>query len=95
MLLAPFSLTETFVDRRHETSKTASRLPPWLLVWAVGGLVAFVLFPALRGGGAGGMSVPFWLVGAPLINLAWLARGRSMTALRTCCGRLLGGVRRR
>lgn len=82
MLLAPFTLTEVFVDRRAIDQYAMSKLPSWLLVWALGGIVAVTLFPSLRGGGMAGMSVPFWLVGAPLINLVWLARRHAMTVLR-------------
>lgn len=82
MLLAPFSLTETLVDRRGNASRSLPNTSAWLLVWALGGIVAVALFPSLRGGGWAGMSVPFWLVGAPLINLAWLVRSQAMSALR-------------
>ena len=81
MLLAPFTFAETFVDRRAHPQHPEPKLPAWLLVWAIGGIVAVALFPGLRGGGVAGMSVPFWLVGAPLINLAWLARRHAMNAL--------------
>ncbi len=82
MLLAPFTLTETFVDRRVNRQHSVSEIPSWLLVWAIGGIVVVALFPSLRGGGMAGMSVPFWLVGAPLINLTWLVRRQAMTVLR-------------
>ncbi|MBL0162278.1 MAG: hypothetical protein IPP82_01165 [Xanthomonadales bacterium] len=95
MLLAPFTLTESFVDRRREASKRLPDVPSWLLVWAIGGLVAFALFSSLRGGGFAGMSMPFWLVGAPLINLAWLVRGHWTVKLRASISRALVGPRHR
>ncbi len=82
MLLAPFTLAETFVDRRAIGQHATPRLPSWLLAWALGGIIAVTLFPSLRGDDLAGMSVPFWLVGAPLINLAWLARPHAVSALR-------------
>lgn len=87
MLLAPFTLTESFIDRRPIGRDAVSTLPSWLLAWALGGIVAVALFPSLRGGDLAGMSVPFWLVGAPLINLAWLARGQAKTLLRELAAR--------
>ncbi len=90
MLLAPFTLTEIFVDRRANNQHCVSEPPPWLLAWVLGGIVAVVLFPSLRGGDLTGLSMPFWLVGAPLINLAWLARGQAMRMLRTLTIRRTG-----
>jgi hypothetical protein len=82
MLLAPFTLTETSVRRPTTRDNDARRLPPWLLVWAVGGLTSVALFPSLRGGVSAGMSIPFWLVAAPLINILWLTRQRWLVQLR-------------
>lgn len=90
MLLAPFTLTESFVDRRVNDQLTVPRRSSWLMAWALGGIVAVALFPSLRGGDMAGLSVPFWLVGAPLINLTWLARGQAMRMLRMLTTRRTG-----
>ncbi len=91
MLLAPFALAETpraiparSHRRRVDTRATpvVRRVPPWLVVWAVLGTLAVVIVPALRGGGLLGATVPFWLVAAPLINVAWLTRQRWIAAAK-------------
>ncbi|MBN8728761.1 MAG: hypothetical protein J0H15_13810 [Xanthomonadales bacterium] len=48
----------------------------WLLAWLGAGVSALLLYPDLRGGSAFGLTLPFWLVAAPLIDLAWLRRRR-------------------
>ncbi len=91
MLLAPFALVEPVSTRRLRSSRSrpvsTARVPAWLFAWAAAGTLAVLLVPALRGGGFGGATLPFWLVAAPLINIAWLTRVRWMAALRA---RLLG-----
>jgi len=53
-----------------------------LLVWLVAGCgVALLLAPSLFSRSAGA-SVVFWLVGAPLIDLAWLSRAQIFSAFR-------------
>jgi len=54
-----------------------------LMVWLLGGLLAVALLPAVRGGPLLGGSLPFWLVLAPAINLAWLTRHRWLAVLGT------------
>ena len=83
MVLAPFTLSDVSTQRRGNAAQAATQMPAWVLAWAVGGFLAILLFPALRGGGAAGMSVPFWLLGAPLINLLWLARAHCKSQLVT------------
>jgi hypothetical protein len=83
MLLAPFTLSAVSARRCDHGRAAAPRVPAWLLAWAVGGFLAMLLFPALRGGDMAGMSVPFWLLGAPLINLLWLARAHCKSLLAT------------
>lgn len=54
-----------------------------LLLWALAGLLVVMLVPAARPGPLLGWSLPFWLVLAPAINLAWLTRRRWLAALGT------------
>lgn len=82
MLLAPFSLSEPAVRPRSTRHAESRWVPLWLQVWAIGGLLATALFPYLRGGEMTGLSLPFWLVAAPLINIAWLGRSRWLARIR-------------
>jgi hypothetical protein len=45
-----------------------------LVIWLVCGILALLCIPAARGSAVLGATLPFWLVGAPLLNLAWLER---------------------
>jgi hypothetical protein len=83
MLLAPFTLAEAPTRRTVNRDLDSHPVPPWLMVWAIGGLVSMLLFPSLRGGTSTGMSGPFWLVAAPLINILWLTRRRWSMFLRS------------
>jgi hypothetical protein len=47
-----------------------------LFVWLLCGTIALVCVPAARGGALLGATLPFWLVGAPLLDLLWLRRRR-------------------
>jgi hypothetical protein len=47
-----------------------------LFAWLLCGTIALVCVPAARGGALLGATLPFWLVGAPLLDLLWLRRGR-------------------
>ena len=82
MLLAPFALNESLRSTRSAHSRRRSShetsVPAWLITWLVGGALALLLTPALRGGAVGGWTLPFWLVVAPLINIVWLTWARSM-----------------
>lgn len=61
---------------RATTCTPVSRATPWLVAWAaIGGLI-LVLSDAARGGPLLGATAPFWLVGAPLLDLAWVERAR-------------------
>ncbi len=86
MLLAPFALVEPVSSKRGRAPRSRPdsgvRVPAWLFMWAVGGALGVLLVPALRGGGSGGATLPFWLVAAPLINIAWLTRARWLAAWR-------------
>ncbi len=82
MLLAPFTLTETPSRRFVADTSDVATVPPWLVAWAVIGGLAVLCVPALRGGPTGGLTVPFWLVAAPLLNIVWLTRRRWLAFLR-------------
>ena len=82
MLVAPFSLTEPPVRNRTVQRVEARRIPPWLQAWAIGGCVLVLLVPSLRGDNLTGLSLPFWLVAAPLINIVWISRARWTARLR-------------
>ena len=77
MFVASLSLPPSIDRPLPRTRPNASRAPLRMLTgWLVAGAFLLALFPALRGGAALGATVPFWLVAAPGINLAWFARGR-------------------
>jgi fatty acid desaturase len=78
MLLAPFTLTEPATRRVASEARRSDAIPTWLLAWAVLGGIALLCIPALRGGPATGLTLPFWLVAAPLLNILWLTRRRWM-----------------
>jgi hypothetical protein len=86
MFVAPLSLpaaADRPVARARATAASVSRAPLRVLAaWFVGGASALALVPALRGGATLGATLPFWLVAAPAINLAWFARGRIAVAIR-------------
>lgn len=79
MLLAPFALTDPNLDVRTVCASRAraGTIPAWLVAWAVAGALALICFPSLRGG-ALGATLAFWLIGAPLIDIAWITRARWM-----------------
>lgn len=86
MLLAPFSLTDTPFRRRVAHVPHAIAIPTWLFAWAVFGSLAVLCIPGLRGGPTTGLTLPFWLVAAPLTNILWLSRGRWLARLRDRSG---------
>lgn len=53
-----------------------------LLVWLLLGVCVYLCVPAARGDSGAGATIPFWLIAAPLLNLAWLARRRLAAAAR-------------
>lgn len=53
-----------------------------LMVWLLLGVCVYLCVPAARGGSGAGATIPFWLIAAPLLNLAWLARRRLVAAAR-------------
>lgn len=66
-------------ERRVDPAILARQRCGLMIGWAVLGILAVLCIPALRGGPQTGWTLPFWLVAAPLINLAaiaWLRRTR-------------------
>lgn len=88
MLLAPFTVAESTQRSFNPCHDETRVVPPWLLLWAVGGILAIAGFPVLRGDELTGMSLPFWLIAAPLINIAWLGRSRGWVRLRDLGSRM-------
>ena len=95
MLVAPFSplppsgghsLSRS--SRRNARDQLASALAS---AWLIAGAAALLLVPFARGDGRLGATLPFWLVGAPLIDLAWIHRRRiavrASASLRAVTGR--------
>ena len=82
MLLAPFSLIETHIRTGAARKQEPRGVPRWLQAWAIGGMVLLLLIPSLRGDNLSGMSVPFWLVAAPLINIVWISLTRWLALIR-------------
>lgn len=71
------------LERHHATPPTPisadrepqrSYLKDGLLAWTVVGFAILTFVPAARGDTLFGATLPYWLVGAPLLNLAWLTR---------------------
>jgi len=73
------------------------RPAPWLLAWLALGIGLCICVPAARGGEGAGATIPFWLIAAPLLNLAWLERARLLkaaAALLQSAARTAGSRRR-
>lgn len=83
MFVAPLPIPSVAASRRGRPRPSRLLPPPRtvLAIWLVIGLVAIALVPGLRGGAAFGATAPFWLVLAPAIDLAWLARWRVLGVL--------------
>lgn len=90
MLLSPLTLPDPVTRRRCDAAAPA-RVPATpsprrdgedsfagtlLLGWLAFGLILVFFVPAARGGGLLGATLPFWLVGAPVLNLLWWKRHR-------------------
>jgi len=89
MLVAPFSPIVPDPDRSRARSVAVPRAASGngraapsqgLLAWLVIGIGIVVCIPAARGSALLGATLPFWLVAAPLMNLAW--RYRALLASR-------------
>jgi hypothetical protein len=59
-----------------------------LWIWLLVGSAAWLFFPPLRGHDPLLDWLPFWLIAAPLIDLAWLHRNRLAAAASTLLVRL-------
>lgn len=53
-----------------------------LYAWLLAGCAVALLFPQCLTSRSLGAGAVFWLVGAPLLDLAWLSRARLLTVLR-------------
>ena len=85
MLLAPFTSIES-PTRQRVVRRADPGLLPWLLLWVLAGALGLCLLPGLRGNALSGLTLPFWLLGAPLLDIAWLTRARWLAALRERVG---------
>jgi hypothetical protein len=88
MLIAPLtvpasSTARTPASRRIERDAAKRRV---LLAWLAVGVIALLLVPMLRGGRTLGATLPFWLVAAPLVDLAWIGRTRIAAFVRHAFG---------
>jgi hypothetical protein len=78
MLIASFSVPSSARSRHVPRLTTRVFRPPTkpLVSWLIIGLVALLCVPVVRGGRTLGATLPFWLIVAPLIDLAWVDRRR-------------------
>jgi len=88
MLVAPFAIPtpDVRVYRSPSLAIAAGDPPsPFALAFALGWLAVggflMACLPHATAGAHLGATLPFWLVGAPLIDLAWLTRRRAVVAL--------------
>lgn len=100
MFVAPFASIAPALQPR-----TTPRVPPrgpalapvLVLAWLAAGSVLCACLPTVRDGTMWGATLPFWLIGAPLVDLVWLARhriGRAMVAGVRWCARMRLNLRR-
>ena len=96
MLAATLALSTPSASRHRRASAQQVRNPasrardntrvawaPMLVsVWLVIGMAGLIAVPAARGSASLGATLPFWLVFAPLFDLAWLKRADIVNALR-------------
>jgi hypothetical protein len=78
MLIAPFSVSPRERSRAsaRPVAQPAPTKPPigGLLAWLALGIGVLLLVPLARGDRFFGATLPFWLVVAPLVDLAWVER---------------------
>ncbi len=103
MLIASFSVTPA--QRPHSgrvrndpprRAVPAHALKPsvgFLLAWTILGSVVLLCIPAARGDQLLGATLPFWLVVAPIVDLAWIDRRRIADRLRVFSRALAARVR--
>jgi hypothetical protein len=86
MLIAEFSapadLRARPASRPRSNVRVAKPRNRALIAWLIAGLAALVLVPFARGDRLLGATLPFWLVAAPLIDLAWIERERIVRSIR-------------
>ncbi len=104
MFLAPLSVPPSPSTPSHRSPRPARRffrLDAALIAWLALGCAAVLLVPAMRGGRLLGATLPFWLVAAPLVDLAWVSRrdlaelGRAITGQVRASARPRGARRLR
>ncbi len=71
-----FVVNPTFPQSCAAPAVAASPATPWLIAWAAVGVFALLLVGSARGDALLGVTLPFWLVGAPLVDLVWVERVR-------------------
>ena len=76
MFLAPLSVPPSLRASPNRPARRRLRLGAVLVAWLLVGCVVVVLVPAVRGGRVFGATLPFWLVAAPLVDLAGIGRER-------------------
>jgi|GEM_PF-4307994 len=77
-----------------QAAGVAAPVAALLVGWLLLGAAVLACVPSARGGTAFGATGSFWLVGAPLIDLAWLLRRRWVPLLRMAVRRACAGVAR-
>lgn len=84
MFLAPLSVPPSLAvsNRRSRPGRRVLRLDAVLVAWLLVGCAVVVLVPQVRGGHLLGATLPFWLIAAPLVDLAWIRRERLATHAR-------------
>lgn len=75
MFLAPLSVPPSLPAPSRRPARRV-RLDALLVAWLIVGCAVVLLVPAVRGGRLLGVTLPFWLVAAPLVDLAWIGRER-------------------
>ena len=81
MLLAPLSVPP-LPSAPPRRNRRALRLDAVLVAWLLIGCAIVLLVPAVHGGRLFGGTLPFWLVAAPLVDLAWVGRERLAANVR-------------